>query len=81
MSTHNNALSWRHDMAPNGLSSLFNVLEKKQLMAENKLETEIVEMLREGFRNRQIENVPEHISKLRTAKDVFDKVLSKQGND
>ncbi len=30
-------------------------------------------MLRERFRNRKIENVPEHISK--PAKDGFDKVL------
>lgn len=43
-------------------------------MAEKKLETEIVEMLKERFRNRQIENVPEHISKLRRAKEMFDKV-------
>jgi len=43
-------------------------------MAEKKLETEIAEMLREQFRNRKIENVPEHISRLCTARDVFDKV-------
>ncbi|TGO02682.1 hypothetical protein PN36_20705 [Candidatus Thiomargarita nelsonii] len=30
-------------------------------------------MLKERFRNRQIENVPEHINKLRTARLVFDK--------
>jgi hypothetical protein len=56
-------------------------LEKKQLMAENKLETEIAEMLRESFRNRKIENVPEHISKLRTAKDMFDKVYDFKAGD
>jgi hypothetical protein len=50
-------------------------------MAEKKLETEIAEMLRERFRNRKIENVPEHISKLRTAKDMFDKVYDFKPGD
>jgi hypothetical protein len=50
-------------------------------MAENKLETEIAEMLIERFRNRKIENVPEHISKLRTAKDGFDKVYDFKPGD
>jgi hypothetical protein len=50
-------------------------------MAEKKLETEIAEMLRERFRNRQIENVPEHISKLRLAKDGFDKVYDFKPGD
>ncbi len=42
-------------------------------MAEKKLGTELAEMLKERLRNRKIENVPEHISKLRVAKDGFDK--------
>ena len=42
-------------------------------MAEKKLESEIAEMLKERFRNRKIENVPEHINKLRSARLVFDK--------
>lgn len=50
-------------------------------MAEKKLETEIAEMLRERFRNRQIENVPEHINKLRTAKHMFDKVYDFKPGD
>jgi hypothetical protein len=50
-------------------------------MAKKKLETEMVEMLRERFRNRQIENVPAHISKLRTARDVFDKVYDFKRGD
>lgn len=50
-------------------------------MAEKKLETEIVEMLKERFRNREIENVPEHISKLRTAKEMFDKLYDFKSGD
>ena len=42
-------------------------------MAEKKLETEIAKKLRERFRNRKIEDMPEHISKLRRAKDSFNK--------
>jgi hypothetical protein len=51
------------------------------MMAEKKFETEIAEMLRESFRNRKIENVPEHISKLRAAKGVFDKVYDFKPGD
>jgi hypothetical protein len=50
-------------------------------MAEKKLETEIAEMLRERFRNRKIENVPEHISKLRLAREGFDKVYDFKSGD
>jgi len=50
-------------------------------MAENKLETELAEMLRERFRNRKIENLPEHISKLRTAKEGFDKTYDLKPGD
>jgi hypothetical protein len=50
-------------------------------MAEKKIETEIVEMLKERFRNRKIENVPEHISKLRAAKDVFNQVYEFKPGD
>ncbi len=50
-------------------------------MAEKKLETELVEILKERFRNRKIENVPEHISKLRTAKGMFDKVYDFKPGD
>jgi hypothetical protein len=53
---------------------------KEQLMAK-KLETEIVEMLKERFRNRKIEDVPEHISKLRMAKDMFDKFYDFKSGD
>ncbi len=42
-------------------------------MAEKKLESELAEMLKERFRNRQIENLPDHINKLRSARLVFDK--------
>jgi hypothetical protein len=48
---------------------------------EKKLETEIAEMLRERFRNRKIENVPDHISKLRAAKDGFNKVYDFKPGD
>jgi hypothetical protein len=40
-------------------------------MADKKLDTHITEMLKEHFRNRKIENMPSHIEKLRTAKDLF----------
>jgi hypothetical protein len=40
-------------------------------MAEKKLESEIAEVLRERFRNRKIDNMPEHIEKLRSAKTLF----------
>ncbi|MCK5720730.1 MAG: hypothetical protein KAH84_12395 [Thiomargarita sp.] len=43
-------------------------------MAKKKFETEIAEMLKERFKNRKIENVPEHINKLCMAKDEFNKV-------
>jgi len=50
-------------------------------MAEKGLENEIADVLRERFRNRKIENVPEHIEKLRTAKKLFDKVYDFEPGD
>jgi len=50
-------------------------------MAEKKLETGIAEMLKERFRNREIEDVPAHISKLRMAKDEFNKIYDFKPGD
>lgn len=42
-------------------------------MAEKKLPTGIAEALKERFRNRQIENMPDYIQSLRLIKTEFEK--------
>jgi hypothetical protein len=50
-------------------------------VAERKIETEIAEMLKEHFRNRKIEDIPAHITKLQTAKQEFDRIYDFKPGD
>ncbi len=67
-------------MVVRGLNSILNYcdFEEKKFMVKN---TDLAKMLSERFHNQRIENIPEHISRLKTAKDMFDKIYDLKSGD